>query len=245
MNEASSDARMLAAVLAEEARTGDAHPELDDLVDYHAGRLEPEDEERVRDHLVGCRACARALIELEPLVEPEAVDLKVVDLEARVALRELERRVAGERRGAIPALVYGTAAACLVAAAGLALWVVDLRRELNRPRINVAVEYLDAAELRDVATPAYQLPGGQTAWVLGLFPEDPLRRLPEYEVVLLDGAGREIWRERGLVLNDADAVTLLIPRRWIAPAKPYRIELYGLDDGRTLEGAYPLRGPPE
>lgn len=270
MSEPPSHRRTLVAALAEEARAeAGEHPDTDELLDYHAGRLEPQAEERLRNHFVGCRGCARRLLELEPLAEPDPGDEETVAdfamnaslraLEARIREQEVEppsvrHRTAGRGGPARPSRrVLQAVAACLFAAVlGLAAWglrlqgtAAELRRTvaaLDQPRPNFAVAYLEPPADRGTSAAPVELPPGQPFWVLVLIPEDPRPR-PEYEVTLLDSGGTELWRSRGLEMQDGAGISLALPSRMLPPGE-YRLELHALDgDERTLEGEYALESP--
>jgi hypothetical protein len=266
--------RILAAVLAEEARAAaGGHPGPDELLDYHAGRLAPDAEERLRDHLVACRACARKLLELEPLAEPDPGDEDAVaDFALNASVRKLEARIRDEPGGLAPAAasdvrgpgvpkrpsplpLRALAAVLAVAVVGLTAWAVvlrgataDLRRtlaDLERPRPNVAVTYLEPVDSRGTPPAAAELAPGQPFWVLVLIPEDPRSR-PEYEVTLLGPAGEELYRERGFEMNDGGGISLSLPRRMGETPGEYRLLLHAVDGGeRTLAGEYLLRSPSE
>lgn len=257
MSQTMSDPQALVAALAEEAlAAAGEHPELDRLLDYHAGRLEPEAEKRLQDHFVGCRRCARRLLELEPFAEPDlAAEGRLADFEVENALRRLESRIEEERRtAAFPSrrLLYVAAASFLVVAVGFAGWtarlqstIADLRRQvdtLTRPQVNFPVVYLDAPVARGGTAPAVvDLPAGKPFWTLVVIPENP-RPWPEYEVVLLAADGTELWRAQGLEWDEgAGGITLWLARGWL-PAGEYRLRLDGLDgERRESEGLYRLR----
>lgn len=269
MDERRSDRRTLVAALAAEAGSAVEHPETDRLLDYFAGRLDPDAEESLRDHLVACRGCARRLLELEPLAEPDAGDEDAVaDFAMNASLRALEARIESERAGSrgapagragrrgpllgSPVFLRSLAAGLLVAVVGLSVWglrlqgaAADLRRtldDLDRPRANVAVSYLEPATSRGTAPAPAELEPGQPFWVLVLIPEDPRPR-PEYEVTLLGADGEELWRQRGFEMSGNGGVSLSLPRRLLPPGE-YRLRLHAIqEDQRTLVGEYPLRSP--
>jgi hypothetical protein len=75
MNENERELAESVRELAATARQGlGPHPEADELAAYHAGALEPADENRVRDHLVLCAQCGQALLDLAAFADPAADD---------------------------------------------------------------------------------------------------------------------------------------------------------------------------
>ena len=78
--------------IAEEARVDlDEHPSLDRLADHRAGRLSPDEDDRVQDHLALCRSCTTRLLELAPFshLEPPEGWEPVSEQEVEAAWREM------------------------------------------------------------------------------------------------------------------------------------------------------------
>lgn len=241
-----TDSEALAAVLAAhaEAAAGE-HRELETLLAYHAGTLAPEDAARVQDHLVGCRRCAATLLELERFLEEPAGDAGgdgVVDLAAVAGWRDFRRRLDPPERPAArrPGAWRLAAVAALIAAVlGLAARVAQLRdvnvdlREtvaaLSAPAVNPPS--FRVGELRrgaEEATIAIDVPPGEAFIQLGV---EPPARFAVYEIAISDREGRSILRTGPHPATSAGILTLRLARPRV-PAGDYRIEVWGLDDGR-------------
>ena len=247
----SSDA--LRAVLHEEAlaRAG-AHPELERLADYLDGALDDEAEERLRDHLASCRACADRLLEMSPLMQPdERPEEGVAGLEIEAAWRRLRGRTEADRAVAVPSRgLRALAASLAVAALALGLWAGRLQqvnREL-RSRVaeasarvaNLPVLYLNGAR-RAVETESRTLEVPESAGSFALFFSiTEARPATEYGVRFLDAAGGLGLDAGGLVVSESGGLRLGLPRG-LLPAGEYRMELRARRDGDwKLEREYRL-----
>ena len=137
-----TDREALIAALAEEARSGapSAEPEPEELLDYLAGRLSPEDEERLGRQLAASPEAARALLDLEDLeAAGAAAGTRPAELAARAGWRDLRERlpvsVPWFRR--LPPLLSSIAAVLLVTTVGLGIRDMRLQEELSQPVANV------------------------------------------------------------------------------------------------------------
>jgi hypothetical protein len=88
------DLEELFAPLRESARNPVDHPTPEELEAYHAKELSPEEEERIREHLVACRECADLMLDLQSLYaaanQPET---GVADFEQATAWRDLREKL--------------------------------------------------------------------------------------------------------------------------------------------------------
>src|SRR3954449_12808611 len=136
-----TDREALIAALAEEARSGvTGEPEPEELLEFLAGRLPPEDERRVERQLAASPEAARALLDLQDLeAAGAAAGTQPAELAVRAGWRDLQGRLPAAvpwfRR--LPPLLSSIAAALLVATLGLSVWVLRLQGELRRPIANV------------------------------------------------------------------------------------------------------------
>ncbi|RMH15474.1 MAG: hypothetical protein D6696_20655 [Acidobacteria bacterium] len=225
-----SDARALIDALAEEARSGAPHPTDDELLAYRDGELEAAAEERLQDHLVGCRACTARLLDLDLLASPEGAG-EAADLELHAARRELLARLAAGRRARLP---WAIAAVLLLAVAGLAAWIARLAAP-EAPEANLAFLYLDDALRSRGAATAVELPADGEHVVMIVTPSDPT--YDAYGLELLAAGGALLLRRGGLE-RDGGSLSLLVPRRMLPPGE-YRVRVYGIrEDDWTLLEAY-------
>ncbi|HEX9735481.1 MAG TPA: hypothetical protein VGG06_26230 [Thermoanaerobaculia bacterium] len=76
----------------------DGHPAVEELVAYHRDELAGEARERLQDHLVLCKECARLLLDLENLVglEPPSEAHRLSDDDVEEAKAALKARIRGE-----------------------------------------------------------------------------------------------------------------------------------------------------
>src|SRR3954453_21177982 len=136
-----TDREALIAALAEEARSGAAgEPEPEELLEFLAGRLPPEDERRVERQLAASPEAARALLDLEDLeAAGAAAGTQPTELAARAGWRDLREHLPAPvpwfRR--LPPLLSSIAAVLLVTTVGLGVWGVRMQEELRRPIANV------------------------------------------------------------------------------------------------------------
>ncbi|HVR98979.1 MAG TPA: hypothetical protein VMW27_20330 [Thermoanaerobaculia bacterium] len=138
-----TDREALIAALAEQARS-DApgpEPELEELLDYLAGRLSPDEAQRIERQIAASPETSRALLDLADLEAATATagEQRPAELPVMAGWRDLKNQLpdakAGPRR--LPALLPAIAAALLLTTLGLGWWVWQLERELRRPVANV------------------------------------------------------------------------------------------------------------
>ncbi|HEX7182282.1 MAG TPA: hypothetical protein VF756_10590 [Thermoanaerobaculia bacterium] len=188
-----TDPEALIAALAEQARSdagGGPEPEPEELLDYLAGRLSPEEEQRIGRQLAADPDAARALLDLAEFeaAGDTAAGERPADLAVIAGWRDLKERLpaAAPRSRHPPAWLSAIAASLLVATVGLGTWVWRLQGELDRPVANLAsldlvsgsragnepvIELPPGAPLRLVLAPAERCPG-YTAEVEGPRPGD-------------------------------------------------------------------------
>jgi hypothetical protein len=227
-----TDPEALIAALAEQARSGApaAEPEPEELLDYLAGRLSPEDEERLGRQLAASPEAARALLDLADLeAAGAAAGTHPAELAVHAGWRDLKGRLAApvpwSRR--LPPLLSSVAAVLLVATVSLSVWRVRLQEELNRPVANV--KSLDlVSNSRAAGEKTIALHRGEP---LNLVLR-PAERCPRYEADVEGPEGRNRQTVPDLVLNDRGNLTLLLP-----PVEPgsYGLRLYGCEPRRELE----------
>lgn len=94
MTDDDKDLEDLFAPLRETARDPADHPTPEELEAYHAKELSPEEEERIREHLVACRECADLVLDLQAFsVAARKPDAGVVDFEQAAAWRDLREKL--------------------------------------------------------------------------------------------------------------------------------------------------------
>jgi len=260
--------KALADVLGGDGSPPDVHPGADELALYHAGELAPEDEERVRGHLLACAECAELLLDFAalrddpgfgkqrpaPAAELDAV-WQAVRAQASPALlsaappprRERPRR-SGPRLSDRSRWVQALAAALLVGVVGLSVWVAALRQtvsELSRPQLNAPVQDLQPGPARGSGEnrTALKLPADIRVFTLVLNPASP-RDFPAYAVTIERADGGRVWSGAGLQKNDFGSFSLAVPRS-LVPDGAYTIRLEGrLEENTGIHseplGEYPI-----
>ncbi len=226
-----TDREALIAALAEEARSGAGgeEPAPEELLDYLAGRLAPEDERRIDRQIVASPAAARALLDLADLeAAGAAAGARPSELAAQAGWRDLRGRLpaAGPWFRRQSPLLSSVAAALLVTTLGLGSWVWRLQGELRHPIANV----------RSLELPASTR--AETERVIELPPEAPLllvlepaERCPVYTAALegpQPGARQTI---AGLERDEGGQLALQLQR---AEPGHYRLRLFGCEPRHEL-----------
>ncbi len=225
-----TDREALIAALAEEARAGAGNagqPEPEELLDFLAGRLDPEEEERISRRVAASPEASRALLDLADFEAAGAeAGERPREVGTAAAWRDFERRLpaAPPRPLRLRTLLPSVAAALLlVSTLGLASRVWHLREELSRPLPNPLTAQL--ATMR-AAEPSFALAPGQPLRLL----LRPASRCPVYKAELAEpGGGGTI---EGLKLDPLGNVNLLLPRP--APGT-YTLRLHGCEPGHEVE----------
>lgn len=243
------DAEALRAALAEHARDNAPapapEPDPEELLDYLAGRLGPEDARRIERRAVADPETARALLDLAEFEAAErAADeaaegaegaegmgaaAPAADLAVHAGWRDLRNRLGAERppaRRTRPA-PWLVAAALGVLAVGLGHRASRLEEQLGRP-VAVAAS-LDLHSGGRSAAPPAEVAVAEGAWLeLAI---DPPERCDRYDAALEGpGAGERLavgdlrWSAPGLV-------------KLALPAAPgdYRLVLSGCEPRRELD----------
>lgn len=226
------DREALIAALAEEARSGapgEPDPEPEELLDYLEGRLSPEEEQRLDQHLLADPEATRALLDLAELEAAEAAaGSHPPDVAVHAGWRDFERRLqeAKPRPRRWSALISGIAAAWLVTTVGLGSWVWKLQGELRRPVANAPTLVLTPTSRAGEET--IKIPAG--AWLL--LERDPDESCPVYEAEVEGPGPGDRETIPGLKEDEQGYLTPMLQR-----PKPgsYRLRLYGCEPRRELE----------
>jgi hypothetical protein len=231
MSRPPTDREALIAALAEEARSGAGaegrrpEPEPEELLDFLAGSLDPEEEERLSRLLAASPEASRALLDLADFeAAGAAAGQGPSDLAAHAGWRYLKERLPDARPWfrRLPPLLSTIAAALLVSTVGLGFRVLTLQEELNRPVVNP--QTLTLAVTRADTEPT--APSGQVRLVLR-----PAERCPAYTAELEGPAARDRQTIPGLERDDGGVVSLLVR---LDPGS-YGLRLYGCEPRRELE----------
>lgn len=237
----------IAAALAPEsgrdATGAGPHPEIDELVRYHAGDLAAAEEERVRDHLVACRECTETLLDLDRFVEAGADRGAAATAPAPAGV------------GRRPLLAM--AASLLIGVVALGVWLAHERQAAERLRDRVAtlsaprpdvpiVDLLPDSSVRGEAGRPVALPPGEEYVTLVLnLPQ--AAEVEAFRAEVVDPGGAVVW-EGPIRRSRFGTFTLGLWRRFLTPGEN-AIRLYGLDgsepEGRRLLETYALRVEPD
>ena len=223
-----TDREALIAALAEEARSGvTGEPEPEELLEFLAGRLSPEDARRVERHLAASPEAARALLDLQDLeAAGAAAGTQPTELAVRAGWRDLQGRlpasVPWHRR--LPPVLSTIAATLLVSTVGLGGLAFRYWEMLNQPIANVASLALISAP-RAAGEVKVTLPAGAPLRLV-LHPEPCARYDAEVE--------RPERRQTvsGLELNEQGNLTLLLQR--VEPGS-YGLRLFGCEPRHEVE----------
>lgn len=240
------------------------HPDAETLAAYHARELPAAAEQSLQDHLLLCRECARLLLDLEELDDPDfGPEIEVPEGTGKALWDGLRQEIRKEPAPAVAAVIpfpsrrtlapppwmSALAAALLVAVIGLSVWVASLRgtvAELSRPEINAPVLDLvpsGVGEREGGPAPAAVVPSGARSFTLIL---SPGRRgdFQDYEAEIARDGGEVVWRGRGLRPNDYGSFSLTLSRHALGTGE-HRLRLFGIrSDRREVLGEYALRIAP-
>jgi hypothetical protein len=227
-----TDREALIAALAAQARSdAPAGPDLEpaELLDYLAGRLPPEEAERIERLLVASPTTARALLDLAELEAAGAgAGERPADIAALAGRRDFERRLpsAAPRPHRLPALLSGIAASLPVATLGLGSWGWRLQGELDRPIANLRSLELPSGSRAGTERVVELAPGAPLRLVLA-----PAERCPGYAAELKGpGSGDRRTIER-LERDEQGRLVLL----WRLEPGTYGLRLMGCEPRRELE----------
>jgi len=229
MSRPPTDREALIAALAEEARSGagERQPEPEELLDFLAGGLDPEEEERLSRLLAASPEASRALLDVADFeAAGAAAGQGPSDLAARAGWRDLQERLPDARPWfrRLPPLLSTIAAALLVSTVGLGFRVLTLQGELSRPVANLRSLTLSVtrAGTEPVAAPA---PGDPVRLVM-----IPTVRCPAYEAVL---EGPRPGGRRTIQGLTPDERGLLNPLLHLDPGS-YGLRLYGCEPRQEI-----------
>jgi hypothetical protein len=228
----STDRKALIAALAEQARSDAperSSPEPEELLDYLAGRLGPEDEQRIARQLAADPTATGALLDLAELESAGAkAGERPTEILALAGWREFGDRLpdAAFRPRRYPPVLSAIAASLLVATLGLGSWVGRLQSELHRPIANLPSLELPSGS-RAAREPVLELPSGAPLRLVLA----PAERCPSYAAEV-EGP-RSGYRQtiEGLERDGLGRLTLLLR---LEPG-PYGLRLLGCVPRRELE----------
>ena len=221
--------------------TSARHPDVDRWIAYRAGELAGDEEDTLQAHMVDCRDCTSALLDLDAFSQP-ANTTGVSDFDRAVAWRALQPRLEatrpGRRRWAVPVTL---AASFLCAALGLGLWTATqeseaLRQtvaELSRPQPNAPIHDLFPGAVERSARSAgtlLEIPAETSTFTLIL----NLVEVPQYaayEVEFIDAEGRSVLEIADVGIDPLGLLTIGLSRPCYQPATT-----------RSSSSAPPIRG---
>jgi hypothetical protein len=234
MSRPPDDAEALIAALAQQSRSGSPAAELDpepeELLEYLAGRLPPEEEERIGRRLVASPEAARALLDLADFeAAGAAAEGAPSELAVLAGWQDLKKRLppAETRPRRFPPLLSSVAAALLVSTLSLGVLAVRQREELRRPVANVPTRELDAGS-RAAGEQILELPAGRLLRLVVAQSEHCLK----YEAMIQGPERRDLVK--GLEVDALGNLTVVVP----VELGSYSLRLQGC--GREL-GVYRFR----
>lgn len=226
-------------------------PDGDLLEAYEAGRLMPAERERVEEWLAAYPEVAAALAAPFPADDPEHGDeawLSPEQFDADWAA--IRRRVPLPQPEPLPfrRVADIVAYAAAIGFAALFIWSqVELRRARG-PRINTVTAapiQLESEATRGGERTAYTLPAGADEYPL-LLPLLNASSYSDYRLELLSltgGPERTIWSGAGLRPLRNDALSVVVPRSFLAPGT-YRLVVTGIgSSGSKPLARYVIRVP--
>jgi hypothetical protein len=227
-----TDPEALIAALAEQARSGapSGEPEPEELLDYLAGRLSPEDEERLGRQLAASPEAARALLDLADLeAAGAAAGQAPAEFAVHAGWRDLKGRLPATMpwyRRLPPMLSSVAAALLLVTTLGLGVLVLRYQSELSRPVANVgSLELVSDSRAAGEEVVAVK-PGEPLLLVLEVH-----ERCPSYQADIQGSKPGDRKTVTGLKWDQGN-VTLLLHS---AVPGAYRLRLSGCEPRRELQ----------
>jgi hypothetical protein len=247
------------------------HPGVEELIAYHGGGLDEDDQRRIQDHLVTCRDCLDHLLELEEFAgavgageraEGEAVrareparDGGAADFETAAAWRAMRSRLPADEPVRLPRWAGALAAALALAAVGLGLFALGQHREtsalrdrlaeLSRPQPGAAIVDLyppSAVRGAGEGAPAVELPAGR-GWATLILHLPDGERYERYEVEIVDSAERTLWSDGAFEASRLYTLRLGLPSGYLPPGE-HSLRVYGIaGDRRNPVQSYPVVVP--
>jgi len=233
-----TDREALIAALADEARKdATREPEPEELLDFLAGRLPPEDERRVDRQLTASPEATRALLDLQDLeAAGAAAGTQPTELAVRAGWRDLQGRLPASvlwyRR--LPPVLSSIAAALFLSTVSLVGYVVSLQGKLSQPIANVPDLILELAPRAFGEETVAVAPGKPLRVVL-----IPAEDCPVYQAEI-EPPGRERWTLEGLKKDASGNLTLQLPR---PEPGSYRLRLSGCEPRRGQEYSWRVVRP--
>lgn len=221
------------------------HPEVEELVAYHEGRVAADAAEALAEHLSVCGHCARLLLDLDsfPDLEPPAGTSDPSEHEVAAAWRRLEAELPAPTAPSLAAIgasprSWGTLAAALglVALGFGGGWLT--RRGDDAPRVNVPIVDLFAADaVRDAgAGNAVTVDPAADGWLLVLNLSEPALS-GRYDLEMRDEGDTLVWSATAVAPDSHGGFTVSLPRGWLAPGR-YRIAVVATGDPSRLVGEF-------
>jgi Putative zinc-finger len=226
------------------------HPSDGTLSFYHARKLSPEEEDRVRNHLVECKRCRDLLLEYAEFMEDDEEEEQpagVADFGAAadwqrlrgvVTAAEETKRVdrayeTGTPRSFFRSLktAYSIAAVLALAVVGLSIYVANLGRQEATPEASVSEISLrsdNRAELEQVVLP----PGEDRKIPFSLSAPDS-KPYPRYVLKAFDAADREVRSWEDLEADEAEEFHFTLDSRVFAPGIN-TLRILGIDGEKTV-----------
>jgi len=224
------------------------HPSPDQLFGYHERRLSPPVADSVKEHLVACEECSRAVLDFAafPDLEPPSERHRLSPSDVEERWRGLEREIARWSRPFWQRHQVLLPAVALLAAVavGLGLWGVKLRGELVGPRISggdlEVVADLDSAETTTRGTGQVLSPTAAARRLVFVLVDPRVAGDGAYEADLVTEQGRLVQTGLPVLRSRSGDFTLELPRDAVPPGS-YRLELYDLAAGaRRKLAEYPF-----
>lgn len=221
-----------------------AHPEVEELIDYHQEKLDSATAARIQEHLASCRECTALVLDLEDFVQAEISQPMPEEItEARLVARVVSWEARTERWRNVALM----AASLLLATSvplGIYFWnhgqrkspeVADLAPEANLPLISL----YPRSALRGTRENRLEVPPG-TRWIHVVLTTDDLPQATDYQCVIVDDADREILSLGGLQPTPVGTFSIGLPAARV-PAGSYGLRLFRQIHGiKTLVHEYPL-----
>jgi anti-sigma factor RsiW len=221
-----------------------AHPELEELIDYYHEKLDSTAASRVRAHLADCRECTALVLDLEDFVQAESSPPMPEEIrEARLVARAVtwEARVEKLRKASLMAASLFLAVSVPL---GIYFWghgkqetseVASLTPEVNLPLLSL----YPRSALRGARENRLEIPAG-TRWFHVVLTTDDLPPAADYQLVIVNAAGREVLSLDGLRPTPVGTFSIGLPAARV-PDGTYELHLLRRTDGKkALVHEYPL-----
>ena len=215
----------------------EGHPRSEDLAAYHDGRLPPERDAALREHIVECEVCLEVILELRrDLTTPtEEMTPEPDEISVQAAWRLQRARM--QKAGLLnfqaqprPQHAWLLAAALVIVSVGLALWVATLKQtvhELTQPLANPPLASLaPVGAVREPANlPSISIPDRRSrVWLILTLNEDV--DYPNYRVRFVLPDGQVLWSLEGLQRTPTGSFRIELPSRSL-PRSEVRVLLSG------------------